>query len=379
MSANQNVLIGILGEKLPEILLTLQPKRLFLITGNKAYIESGAENVLKGILPSYITERFIDVTANPQCADVEKLAQKIHAFKPDLILAIGGGSVIDIAKSARSLSSQKTLSLSDYIDSKLEITSSPIPLVAVPTTAGTGAEATHFAVVYFNGIKKSFADVSLIPEYVILDQELTKSATSYQKAVSGADALCQAIESLWSIRSTSQSRLYAVEAFKAAFEVLPKTLTDDDEEARMAMLHASYLSGQAINISRTTASHAMSYPLTAHFKIPHGHAVALTLPKLFLFNCHINSQNAVSEDAVNLVGEVAKLLMGCFNVTSVQDVSEALESFFKSLKLETRLSHFSISEKDIHTLVSEISTERADNNPRIFAKEDAFQIYKSII
>ena len=163
------------------------------------------------------------------------------------------------------------------------------PLVCIPTTAGTGSEATHFAVIYVDGKKKSIASQQLLPDVVILDPQLTDNMPAYVSACSGFDALCQA--TYWSRAATPLSQLYAALTIKVLIVELPQAVNSNSRLVRDKMQMAANWAGKAINISKTTAPHAMSYVITQEFGIPHGHAVALTLGKFFTLHekyCNVN-------------------------------------------------------------------------------------------
>ena len=151
-----------------------------------------------------------------------------------------------------------------------------VPLVALPTTAGTGAESTQFAVCYIDGVKHSISDETILPDVAILYPPFTYGNGRYLTSCTGFDALAQAIEAYWNIYATDESDEYALKAIGLIYGLLPKT--DLDEEDRADLLLGANLAGRAINITRTTVPHALSYTLTSKYGYPHGHAVALTFP-----------------------------------------------------------------------------------------------------
>ena len=153
----------------------------------------------------------------------------------------------------------------------------PPPVFAFPTTAGSGAEATHFAVAYKDRVKKSIGHLRVRPARVALVPEFTYSLSPYQTACTGFDAVSQAIESLWAKGATDESRAFARRAIECLGR-LDKAVADPDPATREAMQLGAYWSGRAIDISKTTAAHALSYLLTARHGVPHGHAVAMVFP-----------------------------------------------------------------------------------------------------
>lgn len=216
---------------------------------------------------------FNGFTSNPLYEDVCHGVELFNREGCDAILAVGGGSSIDVAKCVKLYC--KMDSSRNYLTQ--ECFDSGIPLIAVPTTAGTGSESTRYAVIYFEDKKQSVTHESIIPNYAVLDPSVLKTLPIYQKKCTMLDALCQGIESWWSINSTDESKGYAKQAVRMILENMDAYLAGSDKEAEEIMLAANY-AGRAINITQTTAAHAMSYKLTSMYKLPHGHAVAVCLP-----------------------------------------------------------------------------------------------------
>jgi alcohol dehydrogenase class IV len=226
---------------------------IVLVTGRASYAACGAEAFLEPFLRGKSVTHLITVGENARAEDVAdkraKLPEHIDAY-----IAVGGGTAIDTAKLVRGL------------DEPLP------PFLAVPTTAGTGAETTRFAVYYDHGVKKSADDVRYLPTDQILIPEFTVTQSSYQRASTEFDAYAQAVESLWAVGGTDESRAYAQKAL--------------DLMAAGEQMLGSYWAGRAIDISRTTAAHALSYYMTANYGIPHGHAVYMMFPYVCKANGH---------------------------------------------------------------------------------------------
>ena len=270
-------------ESLSEDLKSLNVNKVFLVTGKKSYTDSGAQDIIESLSDNFEFIRFENFEDNPNIDDVEKGVKYFKKNNCDCILAIGGGSAIDMAKLIKFFA-PKTKPFIGKFNKKLEPDHN-ISLVAIPTTAGTGSEATQFAVLYVGFDKYSISDVQLLPNYVAIISKLLISQTKYQKAVSGLDAFSQAIESFWSINSTVESREYSLQALKLIIPNLPKVVNkkfETDTYKNMAL--GAYFAGKAINIAKTTAPHAFSYYLTKRCKIPHGHAVAIFLPSFINYN-----------------------------------------------------------------------------------------------
>ena len=217
--------------------------------------------------------RFSDFQPNPLYESVVRGVEVFRKEKCDSIIAVGGGSAMDVAKCIKLYSAQP----GDGEDGawlKTEEIENMIPFLAMPTTAGTGSEATKYAVVYYNGAKQSITSERIIPEMVLMDPGVLKTLPLYQKKATMCDALCHAIESFWSVNSTEESRQYSREAISGILRHMDGYL-QNTEAGNAGMLLAAHMAGKAINISQTTAGHAMCYKLTSLFGVAHGHAAIL--------------------------------------------------------------------------------------------------------
>lgn len=235
-------------------------KDIILITGSKSYEKCGAESFLSPFLE---TKRYCRMTTIGENARKEDVDAKVATILTEVSLeerlhlafiAVGGGTVIDTTKLVR-----------DAINFSA-------PFLAIPTTAGTGAETTRFAVYYDHGKKMSADDVRYLPTDVILIPEFAETQSAYQRASTEFDAYAQAVESLWAKGATDESREYARKAL--------------DLMASGQQMLGSYWAGKAIDISRTTAAHAFSYYMTANYGVPHGHAVYMMFPYICRANGH---------------------------------------------------------------------------------------------
>lgn len=368
--------------KLSELINRFNARKIFLVTGRNSFAYSGAQEKVQKILENISYTRFV-VSGNPTLEVVENGIKVFQSFNPDIVVAIGGGSVIDSAKIIDVLSYQKGKPKGYIMGKKLECKNSDKcakPLIAIPTTSGTGSESTHFATIYLGKKKYSLADKKLVlPAVSIVDPSLTESLPRYITATTGLDAICQGIESLWSINSTEESRRYAAKALKIGIENIEKVANSPDKISRFNMAKAAHLSGKAINISKTTACHSVSYPLTAYFFIPHGHAVALTMPSFLEFNSLVSVEDCNDYRGTDFV---RKRMDEIFSIMNVEDGAEAKEKFsnlLDSLLEKLRLRDFGIGRKDLEILLKESFTpSRMDNNPRKVSKEDLRKILENI-
>lgn len=248
--------------------------------------------------------------ANPDLVDASAGADMYRENGCDGLISIGGGSAMDTAKAVKAL-----LLTGDMEAVKASrLPEGVLPHIAVPGTAGTGAEATPFAVVYVDGAKLSLDHPALLPEGVILDGALLDTLPLYHKKACALDALCQGIESYWAAHATAESRVHAKWAILGVLDNLNAYLAGD-AEAASAVLEAAYESGCAIRISRTTAAHAMSYQITKRIGPAHGHACMLTLPHLWRHMgdapvlAELNALMHTADGAVLLLGLLAALDM----------------------------------------------------------------------
>ncbi len=366
-------------ERLQDILAQEKPHHIFLIHGKESYRASGADQKLSPILAGYHVIHFTDFSANAKVEDVETGIAQFREHSCDLVVAIGGGSALDLGK-AIALCAKFPGQVGSYHAKKIPFPPRTIPLIAIPTTAGTGSEATHFAVMYLNKQKYSLTHPSLVPDYAIIDPSLTFSLSPYVTACTGMDVLSQAIESYWSIHSTSESKGYAKRAIPLVLAHLENAVRNPTPEARIGMAKAANLAGKAINISFTTACHAVSYPITSYFNVPHGHAVALTLDHMFMYNAAMTSTDCGDPRGIDYVRRTMDELANLFGVSSPLHVQHRLQNLLDSIGLKRSLRELGISAAaDIDLIIQHgFDPERVKNNPRILTEEQLRDILDKI-
>ena len=272
--------------RLPDLLRSDTSRRVLLVTGRRSFEASGAASLEAALEHVGPVRRWADVTPNPSADDIDGLVAIAASHRPDLVVGVGGGSVLDAAKAAAALlDATDTAGVAERIRSGTAIRDRRVGLVLVPTTAGSGAEATPFATVYVDGVKHSLAGPALRADRVVLDPMLLGGASITQRATSGFDAVAQAIESLWAVGADEGSRRDARWALALLLPAIRGFVAGDgDPGAARRMLLGSHLAGRAIAVSRTTAAHALSYALTTDLGLPHGRAVGTTLPALLRIN-----------------------------------------------------------------------------------------------
>ena len=281
----------------------------------------------------------------------------------DLVIAVGGGSAIDIAKSINILSSQESRPI-EYVQGKLRIKNKGKPFIAIPTTAGSGSEATHFAVIYVDGTKYSLSHDFILPEYAIIDGQLAMSMPKDVSAVTAMDAFSHAIESYWSINSTEESKLYSEKAIKLIVKNINESVNRPSLKSRKAIMEAAHLAGKAINIAKTTAPHALSYILTSNFGIPHGQAVALFLSPILGYNAGVSDGDCNDKRGAVYVLKTIQDLCLMLGRSTPDGAGRAVNDIMKEIGLKTDIKEFNIREKEIMEIVNNVNFERLSNNPR---------------
>ncbi|WP_297096142.1 phosphonoacetaldehyde reductase [uncultured Draconibacterium sp.] len=361
--------------ELKQLLSTHKPEQICVVHTKRSYKDSGAEAFIKDLLGSGFAE-FSDFEPNPKYEDLKKGLDLINSETFSLIIAIGGGTAIDIAKMMKALAYKKC-NLENVITGEEQITGAGIPLLAIPTTAGTGAEATQFSVMYIGKTKYSISSEYIYPEYVYLDPKFSMTAPSYLTACTGLDALCQAVEALWCVNATEESNAFAEEAISLVHNYLPTAVNENSEEAKAAMQTAAYLAGKAINITRTTAPHALSYAFTSYYGIAHGHAVALSLPFFTEFNYSVGNLDCMDKRGADAVRQRIELFFESFKTDSVHAKTDLLE-FFAQIGIETSISRL-INNFDRSIIINNVNTQRLGNNPRRVTNEAIAQFINSTI
>ena len=375
---NQKIKYGSnIFDELSIILQNLNPKNILLVTGKNSFIKSGAKNEILPILKKYNFITFYNQTSYNNIDNIIDGVKLIQANKINLIIAVGGGAVLDKSKIINNLSSEKIEDLEEFIITG-KYNKSTIPMIAIPTTAGTGSESTKFATLYINKVKYSIEDDSLIPEFSLINSDFITSNSLYTMLTSGLDALCQSIESYWSVNSNLKSKKYAFEAMSKIWNILPKIANKNWNQKDIDNLcFAANLSGKAINISKTTACHAISYYLTSNYDISHGHAVMLTLGNVFKFNLDTSIDNLNDKRGLkyctNNLDEICKNLK-----IDKNNVDSVFLKYLNDLGLKTKLSQFKILKSDLVIIANNINVKRIKNNPRLLTKEDILSILEFI-
>lgn len=315
---------------------------------------------------------FDQFTPNPLYEQVCKGIELFLAHQCDAIVAVGGGSTIDVAKCIKLFC--KMDSSQNYL--RQEFKDSGIPLIAIPTTAGTGSESTRYAVIYFEGKKQSITHESIIPDFAILEPILLKTLPLYQKKCTMMDALCQGIESWWSINSTEESMEYSHAAVEMIMAHWRNYIFGNTEEACRDIMIAANLAGKAINITQTTAPHAMSYKLTSIYGLPHGHAVAVCLPEMWQFMLGHLEQCIDSRGQKHL----RKTFDDIAHSLGASSPEEAILAF-RDIMSQLELANPKANDRDseLSTLTQSVNPVRLKNNPVALDSGALLSLYQTII
>ncbi len=313
--------------------------------------------------------RFCNFQSNPLYESVVEGVEAFNFNRCDAIFAVGGGSAMDVAKCIK-LYSNMDHSL-NYLDQM--IVPNNVKLVALPTTAGTGSEATRYAVIYYKDAKQSVTHESIIPTTVVFDSSVLVTLPIYQKRATMMDALCHAIESFWSVNSNDESRAYSREAIELIIENMESYIAGNVDKNEI-MLKAANIAGKAINITQTTAGHAMCYKLTSLYGIAHGHAVALCVPALWEFMLN-NIEKCIDRRGNAYIEQIfvdIALAMGC---SDPYIAVKKLHDIVSLLKLD--VPHMTEVE-DFEVLRGSVNPVRLKNNPIELSVENIDEIYHNI-
>ncbi len=320
---------------------------------------------------SVATVTFDGFTPNPLYDDVEKGVALFRAEGCEAIVAVGGGSSLDVAKCIKlycRMDDDKVYLQQEYRDSG-------VPLVAIPTTAGTGSESTRYAVIYYEGQKQSVTHDSIVPNHVFLDPDVLTTLPVYQKKCTMLDALCQGIESWWSVNSTDESKVYSRRAVETIMQHYRAYIVDNDPTAAEIIMRASNDAGKAINITQTTAAHAMSYKITSLYKLPHGHAAAVCLPHVWAYMQTYLSACIDKRGEGYLADTFAAIAaaMGCANAR------QAVAKFRDLLAELAMASPVARDKADLALLAASVNPVRLGNNPVRLDEDTLYALYSQII
>jgi alcohol dehydrogenase class IV len=342
-------------------------KTILFISGKNSFYKTKANIFSNEILKNKKKYYFFKESKFPDFQELKKIIKEKERIKPDLIIAVGGGCVLDYAKVASNFSLTKDLE-KRIVNSDLEKNvRNKTKVLAIPTTAGSGAESTSNAVIYINNIKYSVEGNSILPDYYFLEPKFLQSTNLITDASAGFDAISQSVESMFSLKSNTKSLNYSFRALKILLENFESFIKNKNLSNSYNMAIGANLSGKAINISKTALPHALSYPFSILYGVTHGHAVSLTFNEFLKFNYFNLAKNSANFS----LDKRFKIL---FDITKTKTIFE-LDNYFQSIKkfarLEQNFKMLGINiQKDYNKILKGINEERLKNNPIKLKRED---------
>ena len=352
---------------------------IFLITDADLIKIGLNKSIINELSKSSSVEVFDDVESDPSKKTLIKALDRAKTFKPTGILGFGGGSSMDIAKLVSLL-----IGTEQNIENIWGVGNAKgprLPLVLIPTTAGTGSEVTPISIITLEGDqKKGVSSPIILPDLAVLDPELTLNLPRDITAATGIDAMVHAIEAYTSINQNNNpiSKLLAIESLKLLGTSIETAVFDGHNiEARSNMLLGSMMAGQAFANSPVSAVHALAYPIGGIFHIPHGLSNSLILPHVLKFNS-INPKTC--EQYAFLAPFIFKdINLKTNNQIICNEFIERLEKLSSLLKIPSKLRDIDIPKEACAKMAKESmkQTRLLVNNPREVTEEDAFNIYNA--
>ena len=363
---------------LPREVEALGGGRVLIVAGDHV-VESGVADRLKSdlALVAESVAHVAGVTPDPPIADAVRVAEAAREAEADLIVAVGGGSPLDVAKMAAVLVTNDE-PITEMLGLNL-VRKPGLPTLLIPTTSGTGTEVTTIAILSDEEakLKRGVVSPHLLPKTAILDPELCASMPPRVTAYTGIDALCHAVEAYTSRRATPMTDVLALEAVRLIQESLRAAFRNGaDLDARTRMQRAALLAGMAFGNAGVTAVHAFAYPLGAEHHIPHGVANALMLVPVATFNLA-----AAPDRFLRLADQMGEALSGTDMMAATRQFLDATRRLIRDLGLQSGLREFGVTEGHVPGLAQGALkvTRLLANNRREIGPEDAERIYREAL
>ncbi len=341
--------------------------RIFIVTGPHVSRTDGFAGILAAVSPGRAVEVYAETKADPTIQQVDEMATQARAFAADCVIGIGGGSPLDAAKVVAVLATQSG-SAADLVGADL-VKRRDIPLVLIPTTAGTGSEVTEYSILTNTEtqMKGAVCSTEIIPDYAFLIPALTISMPPSVTAITGMDAFCHATEAYLSRKRNPYSDLMALAAVRLiATHLLQAFRQPADTAAREGMLTASLYAGLAFGNASVTAVHAFAYPLGGMHHVPHGLANSLMFAPVFRHNLAGNEER---------FADLAEAFCGTRDPAAFVPAVRALQA---QLNLPLSLAAAGIPEDDLETMSQNVLGVRRllDVNPNPIGLDEARRIYR---
>jgi len=354
--------------------------KVLVVLGRSAMRKSGILDLLTHLLKENQIEYTIyeNIPSDPTVETVDKGTSLARKENCNLVIALGGGSVLDTGKAISAMVTNEG-SVADYQEIKgkgKKFQHKTIPFIAIPTTSGSGSEATINAVITNTelGLKKSIRNPWLLPEVALVDPKLTLSLPPHITAICGGDALTQCIEAYLGKKSQVITDALALHAIELIGRSLVRAVKEGNNlEARKDMAMAALLSGLCLSNSGLGAAHALSHPLGVHYKIPHGLSCALLLPYVMEFNLPVATKK-IAKIAQALGENISSLS----ETEAAQRAVEKIKEIFSQAEIKENLSEWGIKEKDFSQIIKGAKGGSLNNNPRKTSEADLIELlYKA--
>lgn len=337
-----------------------------ILISSERFIKSEYGYEIIQLLNEYIENIHFGISTNPTIEDVESTTKAIKDSNVDFVIALGGGSILDCAKISSCMAAMDT-NIRYFLENKLEINKN-IPVIAIPTTAGTGSEVTSVSVISDKYTEDKFPIKSeyLLPKIAIIDPELTLTVPKNVTASSGIDVLSHALESYYSKNNNPISDILAIESVKLVMNNLKNAVNNlDNIEYRENMCQASLLAGIAFSVTGTAACHGISYPLTSKYNIPHGEACGITQDKVLLLN------SKVEFDRIDKLSKDV-------GYSNVEEFSDEIHKLKKEIGLANNLRDYNIKKDELETIANLCTSLNILANPYELNKEEILKLLQSI-
>lgn len=369
--------VGVLGRSLG--------RRCLIVCGAQALIEGGViDEIESALLAADVQSIGVELAERePEVVDVDRAAARLRANSNpcDFVLAIGGGAAIDLGKAVAAMAvNAESPTVKDYLEGVgqgLKLVRQPLPLLAMPTTAGTGAEATKNAVIssYDPAFKKSLRDDRLMPRIALVDPELTVSAPPAVTAASGMDAITQLIESYLSRKAQPIPQSLALEGLRLALPAIAEAIENPtSREARERMSHAALVSGMCLANSGLGMAHGVAAALGVHARVPHGAACAMMLPTALRVNRHVRQRELV---------RLAGLLPDCGSPVLAEEAVDhliaSIETLCRRVGVPRKLSDVGVTRQQIPAIVASSRGASMSGNPRELTDEELSDILENLL
>ncbi len=371
----QKIINGI--AQLPTILKEVGCEKLFLVV-DSSYPFLNIKDAIEA-LPVKERVMFSDFTPNPLYEQVCNGIELLKTSNCDTILAVGGGSAIDVAKCIKLAVLAKegnATIIPPLVSTRVACDGAKLPFIAIPTTAGTGSESTHNAVMYYEGAKQTVTNDGVLPDYAVLVPSVLKTLPLYQKKCTMMDALCQGIESWWSVNSTEESYEYSRKTIELIMANWRKYIFENDDEAAAEIMLAANYGGRAINITQTTAAHAFSYKITSLYKLPHGHAVAVCLPEIWEYMLG-HMDKCIDSRGLDYLGSIFNKIAHSMGCESPENAIALLREMMNDMEMNNPVA--GNKGEEINVLSHSVNPVRLKNNPVNLSSESIHMLYNIIV